>query len=195
MEGLMKKALVSALLLIGVVFLNQRAMADDFSNERISACLLGMPPVILISQDMRDLNFSKSPLVDAFWNYESVQKGKGFSQQYENSFCRAKMTLYHDNQGRLSNNKVLRELKDKTTFPFLRQRNLKTSGVKFYGAYGQDEDVSNTLLLANFKNYFLRLRVMCSVLPRFSAEEYERKIDDMTTILTEGIVEALDTCL
>lgn len=191
----MKKALISAFLLTGVVCMHNQALAASFSEEKVSACLLGMPPVILISQDMRDLNFSKSPLVDAFWNYESVQKGKGFSQQYENAFCTAKIAFYHDNQGRLSNNKVLRELKDKTTFPFLRQRNLKTSGVKFYGAYGQDDDVSNTLLLANFKNYFLRLRVTCSVLPRFSADEYERKIDEMTTILTEGVVEALDTCL
>ena len=101
------------------------------SSQQISACLLSMPPVVLISQDMRDLNFSKSQLVDAFWDYENTEKGKGYTHQYENSFCRAKISLYSDNQGRLSNNKVLRELKEKIAFPFDSQRNLKVGRVKF----------------------------------------------------------------
>jgi len=195
MENLMKKAFTSLLVLITFSCYGWGVQAKGPTSRQVSTCLLGLPPVILISQDMRDMNFSKSPLVDAFWDFESTQKGKGFSHQYENTFCKARISFYSDNQGRLSNNKVLRELKEKTSFPVDRQRNLKISRIKFYGVYGQDEDVSNTLLMGNYKDNFLRIRTTCSILPRFSEEEYERKVDEMTTIFTEAIVDAFKACM
>lgn len=191
----MKKAFATLFALIAITCYSLKGQAADTASQGVSACLLGLPPVVLISQDMRDLNFSKSPLVDAFWDFESTQKGRGYTHQYENAFCKAKISFYSNNQGRLSNNKVLRELKEKTSFPVTRQRNLKVGRVKFYGVYGQDDDISNTLIMANYKNSFLRIRTICSVLPRFSSEEYERKIDEMTTIFAEGLVEALSSCM
>ena len=191
----MKKAFSTLFALITITCSSLSAHASDVLPQQTSACLLGLPPVVLISQDMRDLNFSKSPLVDAFWDFEATQKGRGYTHQYENAFCKARISFYSNNQGRLSNNKVLRELKEKTSFPVTRQRNLKVGRVKFYGVYGQDDDISNTLIMANYKNSFLRIRTICSVLPRFSSEEYERKIDEMTTIFAEGLVEALSSCM
>ena len=191
----MKKAFITLFALITITCSPLKSWSADIVSQQATACLLGLPPVVLISQDMRDLNFSKSPLVDAFWDFETAQKGRGFTHQYENAFCKARISFYSNNQGRLSNNKVLRELKEKTSFPVIKQRNLKVGRVKFYGVYGQDDDVSNTLILANYKNNFLRIRTVCSILPRFSDEEYERKVDEMTTIFAEGVVEALTSCM
>lgn len=191
----MKKAFTTLFALIAIICYSLKCQASDIVSRQASACLLGLPPVVLISQDMRDLNFSKSPLVDAFWDFETTQKGGGYTHQYENAFCKARISFYSNNQGRLSNNKVLRELKEKTSFPVSKQRNLKVGRVKFYGVYGQDDDISNTLIIANYKNSFLKIRTVCSVLPRFSSEEYERKIDEMTTIFAEGLVEALSSCM
>ena len=191
----MKKAFTSLFGLVVLTCFATSVQAKSLASRQVSTCLLGLPPVVLISQDMRDLNFSKSPLVDAFWDFETSQQGKGFTHQYENAFCKAKISFYSNNQSRLSNNKVLRELKDKTSFPVEKQRNLKVNRIKFYGVYGQDDDISNTLLLGNYKDHFLRIRTTCSILPRFSDDEYQRKIDEMTTIFAEGIVEALKACM
>ena len=192
----MKKA--SILSFIMILCLGMRgfsAMAEELSVQKVKSCLAKMPPVVLVSQDIRDMNFSKSQRVDALWDYESTEKGKGVAQYYENAFCLAKLSVYTDNAGRISNNKVQRALKDKTAvFPFYSQKNLKAGKFKFYGVYGVDEDISNTLLLSAYKNNFVKIRVTCSVLPRFSSDEYNRKINEMTTIFTEGVSEALEAC-
>lgn len=193
----MKKALTffSFVSLISLGLASVGLNAKTVSNEAMSACILHLPQVVLISQDMRDLNFSKSQYVDAFWDYESGKTGQGFAYQYQNSFCHAKVQLYRDNQSRLNNIKVQRMLKDKTTFPVQKQKNLKIGNTKFYGAYGQDEDVSNTLIYGDYKENFLKIRMTCMVLPRYSVEKYQQTIDEMTTVFTEGIVDSLDACI
>ncbi len=192
----MKKASISSLVTtICLMGISSFASADELSHQKIKSCLAKMPPVILVSQDIRDMNFSKSQRVDALWDYETSQKGKGVAQYYENAFCQAKIAVYTDNQSRIGNNKVQRALKDKiSVFPFYNQKNLKVGKFKFYGAYGEDEDISNTLLLSAYKNNFVKIRVSCSVLPRFSKTEYTYKINEMTTVFTEGVAEALEAC-
>ena len=71
----MKKAFATLFALIAITCYSLKGQAADTASQHVSACLLGLPPVVLISQDMRDLNFSKSPLVDAFWDFESTQRG------------------------------------------------------------------------------------------------------------------------
>ena len=193
----MKKAFM-CFSLLGMMLLNvisSTGHAKNISNQTLSDCVLHLPQVVLISQDMRDLNFSKSQYVDAFWDYESLQKGLGFAYQYQNSFCHAKVHLYKNNQSHLTNTKVQRMLKDKTSFLVQKQKNLKIGKTKFYGVYGQDEDVSNLLLYGDYKEHFLKVRMTCSILPRFSDTKYQQTVDEMTTIFIEGIVDSLNSCV
>ncbi|MBQ3035078.1 MAG: hypothetical protein IJD25_03385 [Alphaproteobacteria bacterium] len=193
----MKKALMylSFALLVGGIFSSSTGQAQHISNQTLSTCMLHLPQVVLISQDMCDLNFSKSQYVDAFWDYESAQKGMGYSYSYQNSFCQAKVHLYKDNQVHLTNTKVQRLLKDKTSFFVQKQKNLKIGKTKFYGAYGEDEDISNMLLYGDYKDHVLKIRMTCAILPRFLQSKYQQTVDEMTTIFAESIVDSLNACV
>ena len=192
----MKKALIYSFVFLAFASsVCSSCLAQNVSNQTMSACMLHLPQVVLISQDMRDLNFSKSQYVDAFWDYEANQKGKGYSYHYQNSFCHAKVQLYRDNQVHLTNAKVQRLLKDQASFLVQKKKNIKVGKTKFYGAYGQDEDISNMLLYGNYKDNFLKIRISCSVLPRFSDEKYQQTVDEMSTIFAEGIVDSLNSCI
>ena len=192
----MKKAFITlSFCSIMFMMISSSANSENVVSQHVDNCVSQLPPVILISQDSRDMNFTKSKFIDAFWNYDATQKGEGVALLYENSFCQAKISLYQDKLGRLNNSKIQSSLKNEVSFPYQRQVNRKVSKVKFYGAYGQDDDFSNTLMLANYKNNVLKIRFVCSVLPRFSEEEYVRRIDEMTTIFSETVVSSLDSCL
>lgn len=190
----MKKALICFSFLM-LLTSSLTAEGKLISPQSLSACVLNFPQSIVISQDMRDLNFSKSQTVDAFWDYEATQPGSGFSYQYQNAFCFAKVHISSNNQSRLTNTKVQRMLKDKTLFPVQKQKNLKINKTKFYGVYGKDEDISNTLLYGDYKEHFLKIRTSCVLRPRLSSEKYEQTIDEMTTIFAESIVDSLDRCI
>lgn len=192
----MKKALIYSFMFLAFASsVCSSCLAQNISNQTLSACVLHLPQVVLINPDMRDFNFSKSQYIDAFWDYEANQKGQGYSYHYQNSFCHAKVHLYRDNQVHLTNAKIQRLLKDQSSFQVQKKKNIKIGKIKFYGAYGQDEDISNVLLYGNYKDHFLKIRISCSVLPRFSDEKYQQTVDEMSTIFAEGIVDSLNSCV
>lgn len=180
------------LLLAGVLsFISMSVMA---APEKDLSCMQNLQPVIILSPDTRELNFSKSPRIDAFWNYEEKKRGQGYAQSYQNSYCFASVSLYDDAAGRLSNNKVKREIKDITSFKQTRQDSKRIKNVRFLTAVGNEEDQVNVLMLGNYNNHFLKIRNTCQYLPRMTSQEYEKTVVEMTQKLAREVIMELNGC-
>ena len=155
----MKKAFFTLLVVSSMCWAGQ-ALADmqiADTNKKISDCMLDMPPVILIDKDMRDFNFAKTPRIDAFFNSLADEKtGKTF-QHYRNAFCEAKVELAHHEYGRLSRAKLKRVLKNQAPFSISRYNNLKIGKTHVASGYAQNEDFSQTLTFAPYKDMLLKI--------------------------------------
>lgn len=190
---MMKKAFFPVL--VGVFCVVAGAcFANSIEDKKVSACVLEMPPVILIDEDIRDFNFSKAQRVDAFFSTFETDEKKIAMQQYRNGFCEAKIQIGDHEYGRLSKAKLKRILKNDTPFTIEKQKSLKIGKKNLILGSLKNEDVAQTVIVGAHQKMLLRIYTSCAILNRFDQEEYDRRIEEMNTILAEAIVSHLLKC-
>ena len=180
-------------LLLGLMPVSH-AFANGVTQSEVLMCMQNLPQVVIIDPDMREMNFSKSPRIDSFWNYEEKKRGTGYTQSYQNGSCLATVSLYEGDLGRLSNNKVKREMKSAVQFRQTRQDSKRIKAVRFYTAIGQEADQVNVLMLGNYEGRFLKIRTTCQYLPRMRAKEHEDEVVTVTGKLAKEIIMDLNAC-
>lgn len=168
--------------------------SNDLPSDKTLMCMRNLPQVIVVDSDSQEMNFTKSLRVDSFWNYEEKQLGGGYAQSYQNGSCFATVSYYTRNAGRLSNNKVKREIKSVTQFHQTSQNSKRIKAVHFYTVIGREDDQINVLMLGSYKDRFLKIRTTCQYLPRMQIEDYENQVVKITQKLAREVVMDMNAC-
>ncbi len=180
------------LLVLGLLVFPLAAGASVHNNDLM--CMQKLPQAVVVDDASRELNFGKSARIDAFWDYEKEEPGAGYVQSYQNGSCFVTVSLYTGDVGRLSNNKIKRELKAAITFRQHWQSSKRIKSFQFVEVGGQEDDLLNLLLLGNYQNRFLKIRAVCQDLPRMTDEKHKDMVVEMMETFTKNIVLELNDC-
>ncbi len=170
------------------------AGAQLYDNSNLS-CMKSLPEVVVVDPQLPETTFSKRADSDGFWDYEKEKKGWGYSQSYRNGGCLSTVYLYNADLPNISLKDLREQVTASTHFRSTKQERVFVHGVEFESVTGYEGDQINLLLLGIFQNNFLKIRTTCQNVNRLDQAGNEKLTQDMTTKLTEIIMENLTTCL
>lgn len=160
---------------------------DSSINEITKRQTTLFPQNFEVSYPDASFRFSKNSRSDSFQIVKNEEKTVGFSQDYSNSACLARITYFYPNLGRLSNTKLKRYLKEKTPFQITHQNSLETAGKRYYYTLSAHSDQIDVFSVGQFDNNILQLRLTCQTLPTFTQKENQRLSLDWTQSVAEKL--------
>lgn len=131
--------------------------------------------------------FSKNGRSDSFQTLKNEEKTVGFSQDYLNSACFARITYFYPNLGRLSNTKLKRYLKESTPFQITHQDSAKTAGNRYHYTISAHPDQIDVFLAEQVDNNILQIRLTCQTLPALTQKENQRLALDWAKSMAEKL--------
>ncbi len=164
------------------------AVNTDFSIDKITQQqTILFPQNFEVSSPDNSYRFSKNSRSDSFQTLKNEEKIIGFSQDYLNSACLARISYFYPNLGRLSNTKIKRYLKEKTPFQITRQDSDKTDGNRYHYTVSAHPDQIDVFLVEQFDNNILQIRLTCQTLPALTQKENQRLSLDWAKSMEEKL--------
>ena len=164
------------------------AVNTDFSIDKITQQqTILFPQNFEVSSPDNSYRFSKNSRSDSFQTLKTEEKIIGFSQDYLNSACLARISYFYPNLGRLSNTKIKRYLKEKTPFQITRQDSDKTDGNRYHYTVSAHPDQIDVFLVEQFDNNILQIRLTCQTLPALTQKENQRLSLDWAKSMEEKL--------
>ena len=160
---------------------------DSSINEITKRQTTLFPQNFEVSYPDASFRFSKNSRSDSFQTLKSEEKLIGFSQDYSNSACLARITYFYPNLGRLSNTKLKRYLKEQTPFQITHQDSDQTAGNRYHYTVSAHPDQIDVFLVEQFDNNILQIRLACQTLPALTQKENKRLSVDWAKFIAEKL--------
>lgn len=164
------------------------------AQTQVSACQTVFPEIIVTDKQDLSLNVLKSSQPHAFYQTETVDGKRAYSQIYRSDMCQIKVSFEPQTVGRMSDNKVKRYIKAKTYFKITQQDSKKIEKKRFFYNVGTQPDQIDSLMIAGTDEYIVQIRMTCYPFASLSQSENEKVVVQMSEEIAKTIMPVLKDC-
>ena len=164
------------------------------AQTQISACQSALPEMIVTDKQNPSLNVLKSSQPYAFYQSETADGKKSYSQIYRSDMCQVKISFEPQTVGRMSDNKIKRHIKEKTHFQITGQDSKKIEKKRFFYNIGVKSDQIDALMMTGTNARIIQIRTTCYPFVALNQNENEKIVVRMSSEIAKAIMPILKDC-